>query len=90
MKFRRIRNIRLSYEKQGQIFFAMANYRQQPKSARDRIDRLIMSAAGNDDNYNAALRRWLLEGVQLQRAAAEYYVREATIVEMRKKLYESW
>lgn len=90
MKFRRIRNLRMSYEKQGQIFFTLANYKDQPENVKKRIDALLQAAAGGDRAYAFALRQWLIDEETLQQAAASNYVREATLIEMRKKFYEKW
>lgn len=90
MKFRKIRNINLSYERQGQIFFALANYRSQPPNVREKIDALIQQAAKGEECYVAALKAWLTEGKAYERVVAEYFVRGDTLVGMRKKLYESW
>lgn len=90
MKFRRIRNLRISYEKQGQIFFTLANYKDQPENIKKRIDALLTEASGGYCPYYSALRQWLIDGVTLQQAAASNFVREATLIEMRKKFYEKW
>ena len=90
MRFREIRNIGVSYKKQGQIFFTLQNYRDQPKNVKNRIRELIMDAAEGNRAYEAALWDWLIGSSTAQQAAEEHYVRLQTLVEMRNKIYRSW
>ena len=90
MRFREIRGIGVSYKKQGQIFFTLQNYRDQPKNVKNRIRELIMDAAEGNRAYEAALWDWLIGSSTAQQAAEEHYVRLQTLVEMRNKIYRSW
>lgn len=90
MRFREIRNIGVSYKKQGQIFFTLQNYRDQPKNVKNRIRELIMEAAEGNRAYEAALWDWLIGSSTAQQAAEEHYVRLQTLVEMRNKIYRAW
>ena len=87
MGFRKYRGINLPYNKQGQIYFTLVNYKEQNKRTRDRIDRLIRQAAGP---HEAALRAFVLDGRSAVAVAQEYYVSENRLYVMRKRLYESW
>ena len=90
MRFREIRGRGVSYKKQGQIFFTLQNYRDQPKNVKNRIRELIRDAAGGNCAYEAALWDWLIGGMDAQRAASEHYVRLQTLVKMRNKVYQRW
>lgn len=90
MRFREIRGIGVSYKKQGQIFFTLQNYREQPKNVKNRIRELIMEASEGNRAYEAALWDWLIGSSTAQQAAEEHYVRLQTLVEMRNKIYRSW
>lgn len=90
MKFRKIRNISLSYERQGQIFFTLANYANQPPGIKKQIDERIRKAAKGSQSYEAALRDWLLHGAAFEAVLRRHYVRDATLVAMRKEIYETW
>lgn len=90
MRFREIRNIGVSYKKQGQIFFTLQNYREQPQSVKRRIMELISEAAEGNRAYEAALWDWLIGSSTAQQAAEEHYVRLQTLVEMRNKIYRAW
>lgn len=90
MRFREIRNIGVPYNRQGQIFFTMANYKDQQKSVKNRIKKLISDAAGGSRAYEAALWDWLIGGMNAQRAASEHYVRLQTLVRMRNYVYQRW
>lgn len=90
MRFRRIRGIKISYERQGLIFFTMANYRALPKQAREKIDQLIRDVAKNDEIYITALRDWLLNGTSWNSVCIRTGVNEGTLIRYRRKIYERW
>ena len=90
MKFKKIRGINLSYEKQGQIFFTLANYRNQTEAQRKRIDGLIREVCRGDPAYEKALRGWLIEGKSFEAVSRECFVNAPTLGKLRKKLYETW
>ncbi len=87
MGFRKYRGINLPYNKQGQIYFTLVNYKGQNKRTRDRIDRLIRQAAGP---HEAALRAFVVDGRSAVSVSMEFYVSERWLYVMRKRLYESW
>ncbi len=90
MKFKKIRGIPLSYERQGLIFFILANYRSQPPAQRERIDQLIKEVCKGDKAYEKALRGWLIEGKAFETVSRECFVNAPTLGRLRKKLYERW
>ena len=94
MGFRKIRGIGVSYSRQGQIYFSLANYAAMPVKVRRGIDDLIRQAAnqGNVDGetYEQALRAWLIEGEAWQAVIERYHVRPNTLNEKRKWIYQHW
>ena len=90
MRFREIRGIGVSYKKQGQIFFTLQNYRDQPKNVKNRIRELIRDAAEGNRSYEAALWDWLVGSDTAQQAAQAHYVRMQTMIEMRNRIYKAW
>ena len=90
MRFREIRNIGIPYKRQGLIYFTLANYKDQPKTVKNRIRELISDAAGGNRAYEAALWDWLIGGMDAQRAANAHYVRMQTLVRMRNEVYQRW
>ena len=90
MKFKKIRGIKMSYERQGMIFFSLANYKSLGAAQRKRIDSLIETACKGDPAYIGAMRAWLLEGKPFVTVSRDFYVNPSTMGRIRKKLYESW
>ncbi len=90
MKFKKIRGLKLSYERQGMIFFALANYKTLGSPQRNRIDELIQEVCKGDPAYVGAMRAWLLEGRSFEAVAREFFVNPSTMGRLRKKLYENW
>ena len=90
MGFKKIRSINCSYARQGQIYFTLLNYREQPCSVQKRIDSLISTACGGDEAYCAALRGWLLRGESWDHVLQKYYVDRTGLLRARKWLYEHW
>lgn len=90
MKFKKIRGLKLTYEQQGLIFFALANYKHQPTAQKKRIDELICEVCKGDPAYIGAMRAWLLEGRPFEAVSREWFVNAPTLGKLRKKLYEKW
>lgn len=87
MGFRKYQGIDLPYNKQGQIYFTLVNYKGQNKRTRDKIDRLIRQTGGP---HEAALRAFVVEGRSAVAVSQAYYVSTARLYVMRQRLYESW
>lgn len=94
MGFRKIRGINVSYARQGQIYFALANYEAMPPKTRTGVDRLIHQAAyagrTQGEAYEKALRAWLIEGRGYNQVIRECCVNERALLEKRKWIYENW
>lgn len=90
MAFKKLRSVRLSYAKQGQIYFTLINYHNQPKKMQQRIDRLIENAANGEPEYVAALRQWLIDDERWDKVTMDHYVSDHCLIQMRKKVYENW
>lgn len=91
MKYRKMQGIKLSYRRQGLIYFNLLCYDELPAEQRRRIDKKIHDVCQKaGEYYEAALRAFVLKGDSIQKVCLEHYVRANTIYDLRKKLYESW
>lgn len=90
MKFKKIRGLKMPYERQGMIFFTLANYKEQPPEMRERIDEMIAEVCGGDAAYENALRAWLIKGEDFESVHLRYYVNAATLGRLRRRIYERW
>ena len=84
-KFRR--GIRLSYERQGYIYFLCRRFSTLPKAQRDEIRALCRSAGGQ---YERALWRCVTTGAGMQRICNEEHVSTATLYRCLKRFYEGF
>ena len=87
MKFKKCRSIRLSYERQGLIFFTCRTYRDQPPAVQRKILRLCQQAS-RENPY--ALYLMLVTGQSPCRLAQDFHLAENTLYQARKRFYESW
>jgi hypothetical protein len=83
--FKKMRSVRLSYEKQGLVYFLCKNYTVLPVHIQETIDRLCMEVGGE---YNQALRQLLIRRISVRRAAMEWHMDETTLYRKRKIFYE--
>lgn len=90
MRFRKIRGIRVPYERQGMIFFTLATYDTQPDNVRRKIDGLIRTVCKEDPIYIAAMRDWLIKQERWELVSLRIGVNEGTLLRYRRKLYELW
>lgn len=86
--FKRKRSIRLSYYRQGLIYFLCANYSSLPKLYRDAIDR-ICSETGGD--YRDALFAVLTEKERnTSSVSMQYFVSNKRLFNLRARFYEEF
>jgi len=85
--FRRLKGVKLSYERQGFIRFACLTYNDQSEEIKRKILNLCLSCGA--DNWQA-----LFEFMTTQKSAvsiaAKYFTSETVIYRMRKKFYHAW
>lgn len=87
MAFKKMRGCKLSYDKQGYIYFLCKNYAAQPEEVKKKIRTLCDEVAGE---YSAALFSVLTSPKGVRRSAVEHYVSERQLYELRRKFYERW
>lgn len=87
MSWKKLRSLRMPYEKQVLIRATCLLYGEQPKNVRAKIDRLCREIGGA---HEKALRECMLTQKSIVKISMEHYIDESVIYELRKKFYESW
>ena len=85
--FKKLRSIKLPYDKQGYIFFQCRNYRSLPIQQKCLIMNTCRSAAGK---YADALLAFLTAGKSAVSVSLEYYISESSLYRFRKTFYEKY
>ena len=88
MGFKKKRGIKLSYRKQGLIYFTCLDYESQDRDTKAKIRRLCREIGGED--YFRALFAVLTTEQSVRRIAMERAVSETHLYRLRKQFYESW
>lgn len=87
MGFRYKRGIRVSYKRQGLIYFTLQNYRALPKEKQEKLRRLCAEAAGE---YAKALWDYLTTDKGYVGVSIEHNLSQATLFRCVKRFYESF
>lgn len=88
MRFRKYKGIRLSYEKQGLIYFTCRTYYSQPPAVQEKILRLCTKAS-RENPY--ALFVLLTTGKNTTAVALQFNIAsENTLYNARRRFYEQW
>lgn len=86
--FRKMRGIKLSYEKQGIIYFTLQNIREQPMETRNKVKALCDHIAGADSE---ALHVFLTSNTDtVQSVSLKHYISERKLYQLRKEFYMEW
>lgn len=85
--FRKKRGINLSYPMQGFICFSCLTYDAQPKSVKDKINKLCDDIGGA---YRDALFEFLTTEKSVTEISLKFYVSETQLYNLRKKFYEAF
>ncbi len=86
--FKKMRGIKLSYEKQGIIYFTCQNVREQPTEIKNKIKKLCEKVAGADSK---ALYLLLTSNKDtVQSIALKFFIAERKLYQLRKVFYEAW
>lgn len=87
MSFKKMRSVNLSYNKQGEIYFILHNYADQPEEVRRKIDALC----GVIGKYHyRALFRVLTTDEPLNRIAREFYISSRWLYHLKGDFYNAW
>ena len=88
MRFRKYKGIRLSYEKQGLIYFTCRTYREQPAKVQEKILTLCEKAS-RENPY--ALFVLLTTDQSTTAIAMKFNISsENTLYAARRRFYEMW
>lgn len=86
--FKRKKGIKLSYFKQGFVYFYCANYKSLSKSKRLSIDRLCEEVGDGD---GSALRAFLISADETALSISQkYFMSEKKLFRLRAKFYEEF
>lgn len=85
---KKIRSLKMSYEKQQKIYITCRNYYKQPPKVRERIARLCSAVAKGDENNRNALFKVLTTETPIWRIAEEHYMSKTLLYELRRRFYE--
>ncbi len=86
--FKKMRGIKLSYEKQGLIYFTCMNCKEMSEEIQKKIINLCIEVSG--EHYRA-LYSMLTDNTRSVRSVAmEFYISETQLYHYRKRFYEEW
>ncbi|MBE6648823.1 MAG: hypothetical protein E7614_04805 [Ruminococcaceae bacterium] len=85
--FRKKRGINLSYPMQGFVCFSCLTYDAQPKTVKNKINKLCDEIGGE---FRDALFEFVTTEKTVTEISLKHYVSETKLYNMRKKFYESW
>ena len=93
--FRELRGVRLSYEKQGLIYFTCMNYRKQSEEVKQKITDLcgeVCRTCGTDaELYYKALFELLTNPyMTAEGVVIKYFVSDKQLYNLRRSFYEKW
>lgn len=86
--FKKMRGIKLSYEKQGLIYFICINHRDMPEKIQKQILNLCIAVGG--EHYQALYTALTDKSKSIRSVAMEFYISENLLYYYRKKFYERW
>lgn len=86
--FKKKRGIRLSYNKQGLIYFTCLDIKNQPKEIQDKILNLCIKIGGI--HYKALYTLLTDDTKNVHSVAMEHHISETQLYFYRKKFYENW
>lgn len=86
--FKKMRGIKLDYDKQGLIYFTCKNIKEQPKEVQAKILNLCLEIGGAD--YYKALYDVLTTENSICSIAMLHCVSESQLYKLRKMFYEKY
>lgn len=86
--FREWKGARVSYNRQGYIFFISRNYRELSPEKRAVIDALCLSIGGED--YAAALREFMTTDRSAVAVCMRHYLSKGTLYRYVRRYYEEF
>lgn len=85
--FKKMRGIKLPYEKQGLIYFTCRDYKNLSAYKRAQIESLCSKIGREDED---ALFDFLTTNKSAVKVAAEHFIDESKLYRLRKRFYEEY
>ena len=86
--FKKRRGIRLSYNKQGLIYFTCMNIKDMPENIQQKVLSLCVEVGQQD--YRALYELLTNDNKSVLSISHEYFLNEKLLYKMRKEFYEKW
>lgn len=86
--FRKLKGIKIPYEKQGLIYFVCINIKDMPRDIQKKVLNLCVEVAGED--YKALYEVLTNKNKSILSISLEYYINEKKLYNLRKNFYEKW
>lgn len=86
--FKKRRGIKLSYNKQGLIYFTCMNYKDMPDDVLKKIKRLCDEVG--EEHARVLFEVMTNSNKSIRALALEYHISEMSLYRYRKKFYEAW
>ena len=86
--FKKRRGIRLSYNKQGLIYFTCMNINDMPENIQQKVLNLCVEVGQQD--YKALYELLTNDNKSVLSISHEYFLNEKLLYKMRKEFYEKW
>ena len=86
--FKKRRGIRLSYNKQGLIYFTCMNIKDMPENIQQKVLNLCVEVGQQD--YRALYELLTNDNKSVLSISHEYFLNEKLLYKMRKEFYEKW
>ena len=86
--FKKRRGIRLSYNKQGLIYFTCMNIKDMPENIQQKVLNLCVEVGQQD--YKALYELLTNDNKSVLSISHEYFLNEKLLYKMRKEFYEKW
>lgn len=85
--FKKMKSLKIPYNKQGLIYFTCVNYDIQPPKVQKKILNLCIESGGE---YYQALFDMVTTGKGVLEISQKYYISENTAYRLKRKFYKEW
>ncbi len=89
-KFKYMRSLKLSYERQGEIFFTCLRFKRLCEDEQERIKEICEACADGDSYKRRAIMAFMTTTATWQECCMRYHISDSTMARLRKKFYELW
>lgn len=86
-RFRYVKSSRLSYKRQGLVWFQCQNYKRLSKREQEKIRRAAERAGGE---HAAAILDYMTTDASWRWVCVNHFISDATLQRIRKKFYEEF